>query len=75
MNLLFTVLTDSEEFGLCMDVEAEGDEEVKMGLTDLLGGPPVQPSCSAIFLFALSCIGLDASRDRLLSDKGVLMTL
>lgn len=42
MDLLFIVQTDSKEFGLCMDVGAEGDEEEKMALKGPAGGPPVQ---------------------------------
>lgn len=42
MVLLFIVQTDSKEFGLCVEVGAEGDEEVKMALQGPAGGPPVQ---------------------------------
>lgn len=52
-----------------MDVGAEGDEEARMGSWDPPGGPPVQPCCAACLLSAFSCIGLDVSQDKLLSNK------
>lgn len=55
MDLLFIVQTDSKEFGLCMDVGAEGDEE-KMALKGPAGGPPVQAPGQPLSL-SFVCIG------------------
>lgn len=58
MDLLFIVQTDSKEFGLCMDVGAEGDEEVKMALKGPASGPPVQGP-ARLSPFSFVCIGLN----------------